>query len=152
MARSACSIREGHVTIHKRQCPEADRLKTADGNHLLAAQWDTHRQLRFPAVLSVDGIDGVGVLLSIATVLSQKLNVNMRSLNIEAHDGIFHGEMFKDLYKKFNLEPKNLSRTLEDAGTCAVIFPVISFTGNRSADRPPDELVGQIAPMEPVHT
>ena len=85
--------RKGHVTIHKRQCPEADRLKTADGNHLLAAQWDTHRQLRFPAVLSVDGIDGVGVLLSIATVLSQKLNVNMRSLNIEAHDGIFHGEI-----------------------------------------------------------
>ena len=30
------------------------------------------------------------------------------------------GEMFKDLYKKFNLAPKNLSRTLEDAGTCAV--------------------------------
>lgn len=30
------------------------------------------------------------------------------------------GEMFKDLYAKFGLEPKNLSRTLEDAGTCAV--------------------------------
>lgn len=30
------------------------------------------------------------------------------------------GEMFKDMYAKFGLEPKNLSRTLEDAGTCAV--------------------------------
>lgn len=30
------------------------------------------------------------------------------------------GEMFSGLYKKFGLEPKNLSRSLEDAGTCAV--------------------------------
>lgn len=36
------------------------------------------------------------------------------------------GEMFKDLYAKFNLEPKNLSRTLEDAGTCAV--PIVPWS------------------------
>ena len=31
------------------------------------------------------------------------------------------GEMFQDLYKKFKLAPETLSRTLEDAGTCAVL-------------------------------
>ena len=36
------------------------------------------------------------------------------------------GEMFKNLYKKFGLEPKNLSRTLEDAGTCAV--PIVPWS------------------------
>lgn len=36
------------------------------------------------------------------------------------------GEMFRDLYKKFNLAPKNLSRTLEDAGTCAV--PIVPWS------------------------
>lgn len=36
------------------------------------------------------------------------------------------GEMFKNLYAKFNLEPKNLSRTLEDAGTCAV--PIVPWS------------------------
>ena len=36
------------------------------------------------------------------------------------------GEMFRDLYKKFGLEPKNLSRTLEDAGTCAV--PIVPWS------------------------
>lgn len=36
------------------------------------------------------------------------------------------GEMFKDLYKKFGLEAKNLSRTLEDAGTCAV--PIVPWS------------------------
>lgn len=85
--------KRGKITIHKRQCADADRLKTADGNHLLAAKWDMHKRLFFPATVRVDGIDAVGVLLSIATVLSQQLNVNMRSLNIQAHDGIFDGEI-----------------------------------------------------------
>ena len=43
------------------------------------------------------------------------------------------GEMFKDLYKKFNLEPKNLSRTLEDAGTCAVPLVPWSVAGTYMA-------------------
>lgn len=43
------------------------------------------------------------------------------------------GEMFKDLYKKFNLAPKNLSRTLEDAGTCAVPLVPWSVAGTYMA-------------------
>ena len=36
------------------------------------------------------------------------------------------GEMFQDLYKKFKLAPETLSRTLEDAGTCAV--PIVPWS------------------------
>ena len=36
------------------------------------------------------------------------------------------GEMFQDLYKKFKLAPETLSRTLEDAGTCAV--PIVPLS------------------------
>lgn len=43
------------------------------------------------------------------------------------------GEMFKDLYAKFGLEPKNLSRTLEDAGTCAVPLVPWAFAGTYMA-------------------
>ena len=83
----------GHITIHKRQCPEANRLKVADGNHILTVRWDTHKHLRFPTTIRVEGIDRTGVLLRIATILSQQLNVNMRHLTIESHDGIFQGEI-----------------------------------------------------------
>ena len=83
----------GRITIHKRQCPMANRLKTADGNHILAARWDTHKHLRFPTTIRIEGIDHTGVVLQIATILSQQLNVNMRRLTIEAHDGIFQGEI-----------------------------------------------------------
>lgn len=81
------------ITIHKRQCSIADKLKASDGNQILAATWDTHRQLSFPATLHVEGIDGLGVLYRMTGVLSQQLNVNIHKLNIEAHDGIFTAEI-----------------------------------------------------------
>ena len=81
------------ITIHKRQCPIASKLKASDGNHILAAEWDTHKQLSFPANLHLSGIDRVGVLHRITAVLSQQLNVNMTRLNVETHDGIFQAEI-----------------------------------------------------------
>ncbi|MBO4613023.1 MAG: bifunctional (p)ppGpp synthetase/guanosine-3',5'-bis(diphosphate) 3'-pyrophosphohydrolase [Bacteroidaceae bacterium] len=84
--------KKGHITIHKRQCPEANRLKTADGNQLLAVRWDTHKKRYFPTVIRVEGIDNVGVLYRIAGILSQQLNINIRRLTIETNNGIFQGE------------------------------------------------------------
>lgn len=43
------------------------------------------------------------------------------------------GEMFQDLYKKFGLAARNLSRTLEDAGTCAVPLVPWSIAGTYMA-------------------
>ncbi|MBQ9558549.1 MAG: bifunctional (p)ppGpp synthetase/guanosine-3',5'-bis(diphosphate) 3'-pyrophosphohydrolase [Bacteroidaceae bacterium] len=81
------------VTIHKRNCPEANRLKVADGNRILSARWDTHKRLYFPATIRIEGIDRQGVLFQIASILSQQLNVNMHRLSIEASEGIFQAEI-----------------------------------------------------------
>ncbi len=43
------------------------------------------------------------------------------------------GEMFQDLYKRFKLAPENLSRTLEDSGTCAVPLVPWSVAGTYMA-------------------
>ena len=83
----------GHITIHKRQCAKANKLKASDGNHILAANWDTHKKLFFPATIHVEGIDRVGVLHQITAVLSQQMNVNIPRLLIETRDGIFKGEI-----------------------------------------------------------
>jgi GTP pyrophosphokinase len=80
---------EGYITIHNRKCPIADRLKAVEGNNILAAKWDTHKVLYFPAVLHVEGIDRIGVLHQITGVLSQQMNVNISSLNVSTDNGIF---------------------------------------------------------------
>ena len=81
------------ITIHKRQCEVASKLKASDGNHILAAKWDTHKQLSFPAIIHLNGIDHIGVLHQITGILSQQLNVDIHQLNINAKDGIFTAEI-----------------------------------------------------------
>ena len=82
-----------HIVIHKRQCDIAKRLKASDGNHILAAKWDTHGTLSFPATLHITGFDRVGVLYQITGILSQQLNVNIHSVHIETNDGLFTAEI-----------------------------------------------------------
>ena len=82
-----------HIIIHKRQCDIAKRLKANDGNHILAAKWDTHGQLSFPATLHIEGFDRVGVLHQITGILSLRLNVNINKAHIETGDGLFKAEI-----------------------------------------------------------
>ena len=49
----------GRITIHKRQCDIAKRLKATGGNQILAATWDTHGTLSFLATLHIVGFDRV---------------------------------------------------------------------------------------------
>ena len=83
----------GQVYIHKRQCPVAARLKTSDGNHILAITWDVHKTLYFPTTIKISGIDNIGVLHDITDILSGQLNINIRKLTISTQDGIFDGEI-----------------------------------------------------------
>lgn len=89
---------EGRITIHKRECALADKLKATSGNQILAATWDTHRKLFFPAELHIEGIDHVGVLLSITGILSDQMNLNIRRLNVETNDGIFMADTMLEVH------------------------------------------------------
>lgn len=84
---------DGSISIHKRSCEVANRLKASDGNRILAAKWDTHKKLLFQATIRIDGIDHTGVLHQITGILSDQMNINMPRLLIESHDGIFRGEI-----------------------------------------------------------
>ena len=84
---------DGRIIIHKRQCEVAKRLKATGGNQILAATWDTHGTLSFPATLHIIGFDRVGVLHQITGILSQQLNVNIHSVHIDTSDGLFTAEI-----------------------------------------------------------
>ncbi len=84
---------QNRVIIHKRKCSIADKLKASDGNHIIAAEWDTHRMLDFSAVIHIEGVDRVGILRSLTDVITQQFNVNVHRLTIDTKDGIFQGEI-----------------------------------------------------------
>lgn len=84
---------DGQIVIHQRKCAKAAKLKTAYGNRIVAAQWSTHKLLHFSVSIHIKGIDGVGVTNQITNVISKELNVNMERILIEAHEGIFDGDI-----------------------------------------------------------
>lgn len=79
------------VTLHKRQCSVASKLKANFGERLVSAEWETKKILSFPAAIEIKGIDTQGVLIQIVKVISQDYSVNIQKINLETKDGIFEG-------------------------------------------------------------
>ena len=80
------------VTIHKRSCAIALRMKSNFGERIIDTRWANQDGGSFPAVILIKGIDTVGVLNEISQAISEN-SVNIRKVNIETMDGIFTGEV-----------------------------------------------------------
>ena len=98
------------IVIHKRQCPIAAKLKSSQGNRILAAEWHTHRSMAFTATIQIKGIDDLGLLNEITQIISRQLSVNIHKLNIESNEGIFEGQI--ELYVYDVEDVKTLCSTL----------------------------------------
>ena len=86
------------IVIHKRNCPVANTLKSSHGDRILAATWETHKQLYFVVPIQITGIDDMGVLHQITTIISQQLNANIQKMHIESNNGIFEGTFWVNVH------------------------------------------------------
>ena len=102
---------ENRIVIHKRKCPIADTLKSSHGDRILAANWDTHRTLHFQVPIMVKGIDGIGVLNEITTIIYQELGIGIQKMTIESKDGIFEGTIWVNVHDVE--EVRNICDTLK---------------------------------------
>ena len=84
------------VTIHKTKCREALQISAQHGERIISARWVKHKAMSFLVRLEIRGVDRIGVLKDIIDVITGELSVNMRKVNLMAHDGIFESEI--DLY------------------------------------------------------
>ena len=87
-----------HIVIHKRNCPTANTLKSSHGDRILAAKWDTHKELYFVVPIHVSGIDNIGVIHEITAVIYRQLNVNIQKMNYESDNGIFKGTFWLNVH------------------------------------------------------
>ena len=100
-----------HIVIHKRSCPNANTLKSSHGDRILAATWETHKQLYFAVPIQIKGIDDMGVLHEITTIIYQQLNANIQKMHIESNDGIFEGTFWINVHDVE--EVKNICENLK---------------------------------------
>ena len=76
------------VVVHKLSCPNAMRLKSSYGGRLLQARWDSLNE-KFLVSVRIEGIDRMGILQEIIYTISTTLSIDIRKLEIGAHDGLF---------------------------------------------------------------
>jgi GTP diphosphokinase / guanosine-3',5'-bis(diphosphate) 3'-diphosphatase len=79
------------IIIHNTSCPIAIKLNSSESQNVVKVEWTTHKILAFLGRIRLKGIDAVGIVSRVTTIISEELNVNMRAINFESHDGIFEG-------------------------------------------------------------
>ncbi len=81
------------VTVHKRTCPVAARVKSTHGDRLLSTLWGNHGAHLFDETIIFRGIDSVGILHEISGMLLNENRISITSINISTKDGVFDGEL-----------------------------------------------------------
>jgi GTP diphosphokinase / guanosine-3',5'-bis(diphosphate) 3'-diphosphatase len=98
------------VTIHQARCQEAVKLSSRQGNRVVPVKWTKHKILAYLVTIAINGYDRFGVYNNITTVISKELSVNIRTINLHGHDGIFEGTI--ELYVHNTTDLNNLIMNL----------------------------------------
>jgi len=86
------SVGEG-IKIHRVNCPNAVQLMSNFAYRIVKARWKGKDTVEFLAGIRFSGIDDVGLVNKITTIISHEHNVNMRAISFESNDGIFSGKV-----------------------------------------------------------
>lgn len=79
------------IKIHRTNCPNAAKLMANYGYRIVKARWTNQQELAFLTGLRITGIDDVGLINKLTTVISYDFKVNMRSITVDSDNGIFEG-------------------------------------------------------------
>ncbi|MCW3083769.1 MAG: RelA/SpoT family protein [Bacteroidetes bacterium] len=86
------TINEG-IKIHRVNCPNAIQLLSNYAYRVVKAKWTSQELISFLAGIKITGIDEVGLVNNITKIISNELNVNMRSISFDTNDGTFDGSV-----------------------------------------------------------
>lgn len=85
---------DDHIIIHKRNCSEALKIMSQQGDSIITAEWTKFKKLSYLSRIKLSGFDRVGVVNEITTIISKQHNINMRTVHFDTHDGIFEGDLY----------------------------------------------------------
>ncbi|MBL7755392.1 MAG: bifunctional (p)ppGpp synthetase/guanosine-3',5'-bis(diphosphate) 3'-pyrophosphohydrolase [Chitinophagaceae bacterium] len=92
------------LKIHRTNCPNASTLLANYGHRVVRAKWAKNKEISFLTGVKINGLDDVGVIHKITNVVSGELKMNMRSMSIDSHDGIFEGTIMVYVNDKEDLD------------------------------------------------
>jgi GTP pyrophosphokinase len=82
----------GGIKIHRRNCPNATNLLSRYAYRVMKADWASKAAAQFEVGIGFSGIDDVGLVNAVTSVISADMRVDMRAISFETRDGIFEGQ------------------------------------------------------------
>lgn len=86
------TVNEG-IKVHKKNCPNAVSLQSNYAYRIMQAKWIDSSQQEFFVKIELTGIDHIGLVNDITSIVSENMHVNMKSISFESNDGLFSGKM-----------------------------------------------------------
>ena len=84
----------GAIIVHKTDCEELIRLGSQKGENLVSnIKWSSYKAQSYLTEIEMRGLDRIGILRDLVQVITIELDVNIRGLQIQSHDGIFEGKI-----------------------------------------------------------
>ncbi len=90
------------IKVHSDNCPNAINLRAQYDYRVIPAKWVNAESFKNRVKIEIEGLDRMGMINDITTVISGAMGMDMKSMSIESNDGIFTGTI--------NLEVKNKSQ------------------------------------------
>ncbi|NJO25839.1 MAG: bifunctional (p)ppGpp synthetase/guanosine-3',5'-bis(diphosphate) 3'-pyrophosphohydrolase, partial [Bacteroidia bacterium] len=92
------------LTIHRTTCPNATKLLSNFGHRVVKTKWAKNKEISFLTGLKIVGLDDVGVVNKITSLISGELRINISAITIEAKEGVFEGNIKLFVHDKEELD------------------------------------------------
>ncbi|MEI6347376.1 MAG: RelA/SpoT family protein [Bacteroidota bacterium] len=80
-----------NIQIHRTNCVTAIQLMSQFGNRIIKAKWRSEEEVSLLAGIKIQGLDKKGLMREITNIISEQLDLNMRSLDFKTSEGVFEG-------------------------------------------------------------
>jgi GTP diphosphokinase / guanosine-3',5'-bis(diphosphate) 3'-diphosphatase len=95
------------IIIHRTNCPVGIRLMANYGYRIIEAKWsqpEIHDIDPYQVGVRFTGIDRLGIIGELTSIIANKLRINIRSLNVKTVDGALEGQIIADVFDTKHLE------------------------------------------------
>ena len=86
------TINDG-IKVHKKNCPNALSLQSNYAYRIMLAKWIDSSQQEYTSQITLSGIDNLGLVNEITSLISDNMHVNMKSISFSSDDGVFSGKI-----------------------------------------------------------
>ncbi|WKS94508.1 RelA/SpoT family protein [Riemerella columbina] len=92
------------IKVHNDNCPNAVNMRANYDYRVLPAQWVNAESFSNRAKIEVEGLDRMGIINDITKIITNAMNIDMKSFSIASNDGIFTGQITLEVRNKIQLE------------------------------------------------